>query len=166
MNDTRLEISIDEQLLRVIRNGETVHAFPISSAARGVGCVEGSLRTPTGRFRIAEKIGNGEPPGTIFVGRKPNGIWQPGDTTEGDLILTRILWLDGLDADNGNTFARFIYIHGTNQEHLLGTPASHGCIRMSNTDVIKLFGLVETGTLVGIHPAFAENSQSGTPTKE
>jgi len=152
MSETSLEISIDEQRLRVIRNGGIAREFPISSSARGVGFSEGSLRTPTGRFEIAEKIGRAQPQGTIFAGREPVGRWRAGDVSDKDLILTRILRLHGLDAENANSFDRYIYIHGTNQEHLLGTPASHGCIRMSNADVIELFDTVETGTPVVIHP--------------
>lgn len=99
--------------------------------------------TPTGRFRISEKIGSGEVPGTIFVARRPVGIWQPGTTNDDDLILTRILRLDGLDPENANTMDRYIYFHGTNQEDRIGQPASHGCIRLRNDDILELFELVE-----------------------
>ncbi len=152
MNDIRIEISIIAQTLHVIRDGEVVRKYRISSSARGVGFEEGSLRTPTGHFEISEKIGGAEPYGTVFIGRKPAGLWQAGDVSADDLILTRILRLHGLEARNANSLNRHIYIHGTNQEHLLGTPASHGCIRMSNDDVMKLFDLVEAGTPVVIHP--------------
>ncbi len=112
-----------------------------------------TYRTPTGRFRIAEKIGDGEPAGTIFKMRIPVGQWQPGDNIEDDLILSRVLRLEGLDAENANTLERNIYIHGTNAEVHLGQPASHGCIRLGNDDIIELFGLVTEGTELEIQPA-------------
>jgi lipoprotein-anchoring transpeptidase ErfK/SrfK len=109
----------------------------------------GSNCTPTGRFRIAEKIGNGAARGEIFVGRQPIGqIGQEGDPE--DRVQTRILWLDGLDIENANTRSRYIYIHGTNAESELGIPTSHGCIRMSNLDVIDLFDRVSVGATVVI----------------
>lgn len=117
-----------------------------------MGVREGSLRTPTGHFQIAAKIGEGLPCHTILRGRQPAGIWD-GTDREGDLILSRILWLDGLDADNANTKDRYIYIHGTHREDLLGQPASHGCVRMAIADIIELFGMVAEGTRVDILPA-------------
>jgi len=147
----RLEVSLDEQSLSVIRPEGNSH-YTISSAAKGMGFQPGSHRTPVGRFRIAEKVGAGEASGTIFKSRVPIGQWQPEEVTEGDLILSRILWLEGLDAENLNTMDRYIYIHGTNQEGLLGKPASHGCIRLSKDDMVELFDKVEVGTEVVIHP--------------
>ena len=147
----RLEISMDHQVLEVLKNDEKIRSFPISTSAKGMGFTEGSLRTPTGSFRIAEKIGAGAPLLTVFKGRKPVGTWdqQPGDE---DLILTRILRLDGLDPENANTLQRFIYLHGTNQEELIGTPSSHGCIRLKNQDIAELFDLVPENSEVVIHP--------------
>lgn len=147
-----LEVSVASQVLRVLRDGALLRTFTISTASAGTGTTPGSLRTPTGRFTIAEKIGAGQPVGTIFRSREPVGHWQPGDPTEGDLILTRILRLHGLDPDNSNTFERYIYIHGTNDEAALGTPASHGCIRMANHDIIELFDMVPVGTPLQIDP--------------
>lgn len=117
-----------------------------------MGFQTGSHRTPTGHFRICTKIGDGMPVGTIFRGRVPCGTWGGCDSRK-DLILSRILWLEGLEEENQNTRERFIYIHGTNQESHIGQPASHGCIRMTNTDVIELFEMVEEGTRVEILPA-------------
>ena len=150
MDGLRIDVSVDRQLLRLIRGGSVVREFPVSTSAFGLGTRPGSFHTPTGRFAIGEKIGAGEPPGTIFRSRTACGVWQPDGPDDGDLVLTRILRLHGLDPDNANTHERYIYIHGTNQEHLLGTPASHGCVRMSNAGVIELFDLVETGTPVEI----------------
>ncbi len=152
MNAPHLEVSIDDQKLRVIRDGQIEREFTVSSAAKGIGFTPGSHRTPTGRFVIAEKIGDGMPAGTIFVSRQPVGLWQPGDVTGKDLVLTRILRISGLQPENANTFDRFIYFHGTNQEEKLGTPASCGCIRLSNADIIELHDLVQPGMIVEIHP--------------
>ncbi len=107
------------------------------------------MKTPTGRFRVAEKIGDEMPSETVFRSRVP---LQPGDPlppTE-DLVMSRILWLDGLDEHNVNTRDRFIYIHGTKHEDKIGTPDSHGCVRMRNADVVELFTLVDEGTHVTI----------------
>jgi lipoprotein-anchoring transpeptidase ErfK/SrfK len=149
----RLVVTLDDQHLRVLEGGRCLRQFVVSSAANGMGFEIDSYRTPTGRFRICEKIGDGLPGGTIFRGRVPAGFWQPDDATQDDLILTRILRLDGLDADNANTLDRCIYIHGTNREDLLGIPASHGCIRLGNADMIELFAMVADGDLVEILPA-------------
>ncbi|MFN2541329.1 MAG: L,D-transpeptidase family protein, partial [Chthoniobacterales bacterium] len=110
---------------------------------------QGSFKTPLGRFRIAEKIGHTAAPGTIFKARVPLHPSDPLPETE-DLITSRILWLDGLDADNANSRVRYIYIHGTKHEDRIGTLDSHGCIRMRNADIIELFDLVEEGTPVVI----------------
>jgi len=107
------------------------------------------MKTPLGNFRIAEKIGHDAAPGTIFKARVPLGPNDPFPDTE-DFVTTRILWLDGMDAENANTRDRFIYIHGTKHEGKIGTPDSHGCIRMRNADVIELFQLVDETTQVVI----------------
>ncbi len=107
------------------------------------------MKTPTGRFRVAEKIGDGMPLGTVFKSRRPVRVTKKL-LREEDLVMSRILWLDGLDPGNANTHDRFIYIHGTNHEESLGEPASHGCIRMRNSELLELFDLVHTGTPVVI----------------
>ncbi len=107
------------------------------------------MRTPLGRFRICEKIGDGAAVGAVFRGRGATGEFGGEDDPE-DLVQTRILWLDGLDAENANTRERFIYIHGTNHEAAIGTACSHGCVRMRNADVIALFDAVEVGDEVRI----------------
>lgn len=147
----RLEVSIDDQRLDVLAGDSVIRRFPISSAAKGIGFANGSFRTPTGRFRIAAKIGKGAEPRTIFRGRQPAGVWQQGETGD-DLVLSRILVLEGLDPDNANTRERFIYIHGTNQEELIGSPAGHGCVRLRNADMIELFDLVPDAADLVIHP--------------
>ena len=136
-----------------------IRQYPVSTAANGLGERSGSYCTPRGRHRIAEKIGAGAPLGAAFKARQPTGeIWTRELDAENpgrDWILTRILWLEGLEPgrNKGGTVdshARYIYIHGTNEEHRLGTPASHGCIRMKNADVAELFELVKVGTEVRI----------------
>ena len=130
MNDLRLEVSIDDQMLRLYRGTEVEREYVVSTAAKGVGFTEGSHRTPTGRFVVVQKIGEGQPAGTIFKSREPVGLWNPGEACDRDLVLTRIIRISGLQPENANTFDRFIYFHGTNQEDQLGTPASRGCIRL------------------------------------
>ncbi len=150
--ETRVEISMDEQVLDVFRDGRRVRRFPISSGEKGMGFVEGSFRTPTGRFRVSEKIGDGEALGTRFIMRVPCGVWDSNQSCDEDLILTRIMRLDGLDPENGNTLQRNIYIHGTNREDRIGEPASHGCIRLRNEDMIELFDAISVSTEVVIYP--------------
>ena len=146
---TKIDISIRDQRLTLTRDGEKVRSFPISSSRFGIGTEEGSNKTPLGNFRIAEKIGHGAAPGTIFKSRIPLGPNDPLPETQ-DFVTTRILWLDGLDEVNANTRARFIYIHGTKHEDKIGRPDSHGCIRMRNADVRELFDLVDETTQVVI----------------
>ncbi len=145
----QIDISIRRQRLVLKRGRKAVRTYPISSSRFGLGSEEGSMKTPLGQFRIAEKIGQGAVPGTIFKSRIPLQRDDPPPDTE-DFVTSRILWLDGLDEDNANTRERFIYIHGTKHEDRIGTPDSHGCIRMRNEDVIELFDLVEEGTPVVI----------------
>jgi len=146
---TKIDVSIRDQRLTLTRDGEEVRSYPISSSRFGIGTEEGSMKTPLGNFRIAEKIGDGAAPGTIFKSRLPLGPDDPLPDTE-DFVTTRILWLDGLDEDNANTRDRFIYIHGTKHENKMGIPDSHGCIRMRNADVVELFDLVDETTQVVI----------------
>ena len=143
-----LNISISEQKLSVLNSGKIIKIYPISTSRFGIGSEKSSNKTPTGNFMISEKIGELEPIFTTFKERKPVGVWN-AKSTDDDLILSRILWLDDID-NNHNTKERYIYIHGTNHENLIGTPASHGCIRMKNRDVIELFDLVEIASKISI----------------
>jgi L,D-transpeptidase YbiS len=149
MSSYKIRIDTKEQTLRLLHGQKVVHQFPISTSRFGLGQTPGSFQTPLGRFRIYQKIGGDQPMNTVFRGRIP--VASPSDwNKESDLITSRILWLDGVEPHNGNTRERFIYIHGTNEEHLIGQPASHGCVRMRNEDVTRLFDLVEAGTEVEI----------------
>jgi lipoprotein-anchoring transpeptidase ErfK/SrfK len=146
---TKIDISIGDQRLTLTSDGEVLRSYPVSSSRFGIGTEEGSMKTPLGNFRIAEKIGHDAEPGTIFKARVALGPDDPLPETE-DLITSRILWLDGMDEENANTRERFIYIHGTKHEDKIGLPASHGCIRMRNDDVIELLELVDETTQVVI----------------
>ncbi len=147
VNSTKQEALLEE-------NEKITRSYKISTAVNGLGCNLGSLCTPTGVLRVAKKIGDGLPSGSVLRERKPTGeLWtldvtNPLSKSTEDLVLSRILWLEGAEESNSNTLDRFIYIHGTNQENLLGTPASHGCIRLSNSDVIELFELLSEGAEV------------------
>jgi lipoprotein-anchoring transpeptidase ErfK/SrfK len=145
-----LIVSIHDQKLRVVDGDTELAHYPISSAKNGLGTEEGSYKTPLGNFTISEKHGKDAPLYTIFKGRKPIGEWDPNSQLDDDLVTSRILWLDGLDPDNANTKARYIYIHGTNHEDKLGEPHSCGCIRMKNSDIIELFENVTENTPVYI----------------
>lgn len=143
-------VHIPSQTLDLLNDsGTLLRRFACSTSKFGIGTEPGSNRTPLGKFRICEKHGHGAPPGMIFKSRIATGEIGRADDA-GDHVTTRILWLDGLEAENANTKARYIYIHGTNAEHLIGTPASHGCVRLSNADVIDLFDTVPEGTAVTI----------------
>ena len=144
---TTIHVSVEKQKLDVTQDGKTIRSFPVSTSRFGLGSEEGSNKTPLGQFKVAEKIGHEMPSGTIFKSREPLRPDEPLPETE-DWITSRILWLDGLDEHNSNTRDRFIYIHGTKHEDRIGTPDSHGCIRMRNADVIELFTLIDEGTPV------------------
>ncbi|RMH50373.1 MAG: L,D-transpeptidase [Zetaproteobacteria bacterium] len=132
------------------------HRYPVSTAAAGAGNRRGSGQTPLGRHRIYARIGAGMPAGTIFRGRRPVGIFDPTrHDPRADWILSRILWLEGEETGVNrrgavDTRARFIYIHGTADEAAIGTACSHGCIRMRNADIIRLFDRCRLGERVVI----------------
>lgn len=151
MKPDHIEVSIDRQELTLHSGDRILRRWPVSTAARGVGFTEGSFRTPTGRFRIADRIGAGAAPDTIFRGRLPDGVWD-GCPCKDDLVISRILRLDGIEPRNANTYERFIYIHGTNHEDRLGEPHSCGCVRMSRAAMIELFDETEENMEVIIHP--------------
>lgn len=151
MPESIVIVSIPEQKVRLFQDERVVWEGLCSTSTFGAGSEVGSYKTPVGRFHISETFGAGAETGTIFKSRIPTGeMWSRDPASEEDLVLTRILWLAGDDPENANTKERYIYFHGTNHEDKLGTPASHGCIRLSNADIITLFDLVETGTLVKI----------------
>lgn len=146
-----IEISVRDQRLTLRDGRKKIAAYPISTSKFGLGSKAGSFRTPTGKFRVAEKIGDTMPSGTVFKSRRPVKTTSKA-LRDDDLVMTRILWLDGLERRNANTYSRYVYIHGTNHEEDIGSPSSHGCVRMKNADVIELFAQVEVGTPVEIRP--------------
>jgi lipoprotein-anchoring transpeptidase ErfK/SrfK len=142
-----VRISIGEQRLTLKDGENSIRSFPISTSRFGLGSEEGSWKTPIGEFRIGQKIGHNHPEETVFKGRKPIDKIGQGSPDE-DLVMSRILWLHGVEEHNANTRDRYIYIHGTNHEEEIGQPASRGCIRLTNADVIELFDLVDEQTPV------------------
>src|SRR5204862_5691537 len=148
--DTRHQIVVStrEQKLAIIDRGNVLAIYPVSTSKFGLGDWRGSRFTPLGKLQIAEKIGDSAPPGTVFKDRRRTGEIVAPDSPGRDPIVTRILWLRGLEAQNANAFGRDIYIHGTPEERLIGTPASYGCIRMRSSDVIQLDNVV--GTVSGV----------------
>ncbi|HEX7675841.1 MAG TPA: L,D-transpeptidase [Bdellovibrio sp.] len=152
MSKTQILVSAEDQKLTLLIDGKPTRLFSVSTAMNGLGCEIGSNKTPTGRLKIHKKIGGEFPKGAIFRARVHNGeICTPGSSlwqSSEDLVTSRVLWLEGCENHNANTLGRYIYLHGTNQEHLLGKPVSHGCIRLSNKDIIELYDLVEEGTEV------------------
>ena len=148
-----LRVSVSAQRLDIVGDdGRVTRSFPVSTAKKGTGSEPDSHKTPLGWHRVCQKFGDGAGSGTQFVGRKPTGrIWKSTDPVEEkNLVLTRILWLDGEEDHNKTSKDRYIYLHGTNREDLIGTPASAGCVCLKNSDVIELYDLVPTGTRVEI----------------
>src|SRR4030095_10484392 len=143
-------ISTRDQKLAVLDRGNLLAPYPVSTSKFGLGDRPGSRFTPLGQLQIAEKIGENAPPGAVFKDRRRTGEIVAPDSPGRDPIVTRILWLRGLEAQNANAFTRDIYIHGTPEERLIGTPASYGCIRMRSSDIIRLYDIVGTGAAVTI----------------
>ena len=152
-------MDLARQRLELLEGERVLAVYPVSTAARGSGERQGSLKTPRGLHEIRAKIGEGAPEGAVFDGRRPTGeVCTPElmrAEPERDWILTRILWLRGLEPGRNrgagvDSQQRYIYIHGTPDESAIGTPASHGCIRMRNVDVMDLFERVEPGFQVEI----------------
>jgi UDP-N-acetylmuramate--alanine ligase len=148
-----LLVSVEHQHLFLIRGRKIAAQYPVSTSKYGVGGLKGSLKTPPGLHRIFRKIGHGRPRGSVFKDRVPTGERWDGRSLFGDLILTRIFVLDGLEkgVNRGgrvDSRARYIYIHGTNHEAAVGRPASHGCVTMRNRDILELFRKTRKGDLV------------------
>jgi hypothetical protein len=147
---TELVVSIPEQKLAVVVNKRVFRTYRISTSRYGEGDTLGSWCTPTGRLAVATKIGANVPTGGVFRGRRYTGEILSVNAPGRDPVVSRIIWLRGLDWSNKNAFHRCIYIHGTPQEYSLGKKSSYGCIRMRSNDVIELFNWVTSGTDVAI----------------
>lgn len=143
-------VSVPDQTLALIDHGSVIARFPVSTSKFGVGDHPGSYATPLGSLEIASKIGANAPLGTVFKSRRPTGEILPPNARGRDPIVTRILWLRGLEKGNARAYSRAIYIHGTPVEKLIGRPASYGCIRMRSRDVAQLFGAVNVGTKIAV----------------
>ncbi|HEX5177083.1 MAG TPA: L,D-transpeptidase [Chthoniobacteraceae bacterium] len=147
---TSILVSVHDQKLAVVRDGERVAEYRISTSKFGVGDKPRSYATPLGKLEIAERIGEGLPQGAVLKGRTATGEVLSANARGRDPIVTRILHLRGLESRNDNAFSRGIYIHGTPVERHLGRPDSWGCIRMRSKDVVELFDNVTVGTAVEI----------------
>ena len=162
-SDVRLVIDIAQQTLTLYKHNKEMTQYTVSTAKNGIGSQQDSGCTPLGKHFIAKKIGTDEPINAVFIGRVPTGEVYSAELgelhPERDWILSRILWLSGLEeglnkgsnAHGGcDTYQRYIYIHGTPDSEPMGEPLSHGCIRMRNEDILELFEQVAEGTAVTI----------------
>ena len=154
-----IEIDISLQRLYLVDNSTIISSYPISSSKYGEGSKQNSFKTPLGSHMIKEMIGDQVPKNTIFISRintqREAKIIHDQENSDNDYVTTRIMWLDGMEDGKNkgkgvDSYNRYIYIHGTHEEGLIGQKASHGCIRMFNSDVIELFSVVKKGTKVYI----------------
>ena len=148
----RILVSVADQALELRRNEHVIGRYPVSTSKFGVGDHPGYGGTPLGRLEIARKIGDGARLGAVFKDRRPTGEVLKPDAPGRDPIVTRILWLKGLEPENRNAFDRYIYIHGTAEERNVGKPVSYGCIRMKSRDVLRVYNTVGIGAEVDIIP--------------
>jgi lipoprotein-anchoring transpeptidase ErfK/SrfK len=143
-------VSVPDQTLALVDHGAVIARFPVSTSKFGLGDGSGSYATPLGSMEVASKIGGNAPLGAVFKSRRMTGEVLAPNAAGRDPIVTRILWLRGLEKGNARAYGRNIYIHGTPVEHLIGRPASYGCIRMRSRDVARLFGAVNVGTKIDV----------------
>lgn len=148
----RIIISVRDQKLVLLQDGARVATFPVSTSKFGLGDAPRRMTTPLGYLQVAQKIGDNAPSGAVFHNRHWTGEVLPPNAPGRDPIVTRIIWLRGLERSNLNAYNRCIYIHGTPEERLIGRPASYGCIRMRSRDVASLYSQVPVGTVVQIIP--------------
>jgi len=153
-NEVAVWVSVDEQILRVVQGRTVLFEKPCATAEKGTGNETNSLQTPLGWHSVCDKYGEGAPWGQVFRSRSRTGeVWKPGDDTDEDLVLSRILALTGEEpgVNKGgrvDSRTRNIYMHGTNAEEKIGIPSSHGCIRLRNDDVIEAFEMVPVAAFV------------------
>ena len=143
-------ISVPEERLALLEQGKLVATYPVSTSKFCLGDRPGSYGTPLGKLEVAQKFGDGALPGTVFKDRRRTGEIVAVNSPGRDPIVTRIIWLRGLEPQNANAFRRTIYIHGTPEERTIGRPASYGCIRMRSCDIINLYNCVGRGAEVTI----------------
>jgi hypothetical protein len=162
--DHRVLVSVADQSLELYRKDKLIGRYPVSTSKFGLGDRPGSRATPLGRMEVAKKIGASAPVGAVFRNRRPTGEILVPDAPGRDPIVTRIIWLKGLEPKNRNAFGRCIYIHGTPEERNVGHPASFGCIRMKSADVVRVFNTIGLGATVEIIPgSLPETAQQAAP---
>lgn len=149
---SRVIISVRDQKLMLMGNGEKLATYPVSTSKFGLGDNWGRMTTPLGFLQVAQKIGDHAPVGAVFRNRRFTGEILKPNSPGRDPVITRIIWLRGLQASNAHAFSRCIYIHGTPEERFIGRPASYGCIRMKSRDVADLYAQVPLGAIVEIVP--------------
>ena len=162
----RVIISVHDQKLMVLANGQKLAVYPVSTSKFGIGDRWGSMSTPLGWLQVAQKIGDHAVPGQVIRNRRYTGEVLPPNAPGRDPIVSRIIWLRGLEKSNANAFNRCIYIHGTPEEKLIGKPASYGCVRMRTSDVIAIYNQIELGALVEIIPDALPKIAPAKPTTE
>jgi hypothetical protein len=148
----QLIISIRDQKLILLQNGAKVATYPVSTSKFGLGDFRGRMTTPLGYLAVAKKIGDHAPVGAVFHKRRFTGEVLAPNAPGRDPVITRIMWLRGLEGQNAHAFPRCIYIHGTPEEKTIGRPASYGCIRMKSSDITTLYNQVPLGAIVQIVP--------------
>ena len=147
---SRVIVSVKDQKLMLMSNGERLATYPVSTSKFGLGDAWGRMTTPLGFLQVAQKIGDHAPVGAVFRNRRFTGEIIKPNAPGRDPVITRIIWLKGLQAENAHAFSRCIYIHGTPEEKTIGQPASYGCIRMTSRDVAELYAQLPIGALVEI----------------
>lgn len=156
MNSIKINVA-QQQLSLFDEAGNLLHQYPVSTSKNGTGNQNGSEQTPLGLHRIKDKLGGAMPVNEVFIARVPHGNLEEcierGVDLPDDVIMSRIMWLEGMEPGHNqggyvDTYQRYIYIHGTNNEDSIGTPSSIGCIRMRNNDIVELFRLVDVGSEV------------------
>src|SRR3954468_10207909 len=143
-------VSVKEQKLMLLQNGARVAIYPVSTSKYGLGDYWGHMTTPLGYLQVAQKIGDHAPTGAVFHNRRFTGEILVPNAPGRDPVITRIIWLRGLEQQNAHAFGRCIYIHGTPEEKTIGRPASYGCIRMKSKDVTALYEQLPLGAVVQV----------------
>ena len=164
-SDHRILVSVADQSLALYHKERLLGRYPVSTSRFGLGDQPGSRATPLGKMEVAKMIGAGAPLGAVFRSRRQTGEVLKPDAPGRDPIVTRIIWLKGLEPQNRHAFARCIYIHGTPEERNVGHPASFGCVRMRSVDVLRVFNAIGVGATVDIIPgSLPEIPQQHAPT--
>ncbi|MEA3145100.1 MAG: hypothetical protein QOG92_978 [Verrucomicrobiota bacterium] len=161
--DHRILVSVADQSLALYQRETLLGRYPISTSRFGLGDRPGSRATPLGKMEVALKIGAGAPLGAVFKSRRRTGEVLRPDAPGRDPIVTRIIWLKGLEPQNRHAFSRCIYIHGTAEERNVGHPASFGCVRMKSSDVLRVFNAIGIGASVDIIPGSLPNYPEPQP---